>query len=150
LFDEAWRKWILAVRRQIGTIDLADLIYVRSQYYVDRQAQEMRLHDVAPEPPDPEKPVLFGDKEGRIALANRHKDPLYLFAALQRQLGYPIVPRRKPVDDVPQLLPQILRRLEQMDLRLKLLEEEQRGGFDLTKFYERPQHPAGPAGPTPE
>jgi len=34
-------------------------------------------------------PVLFGEKEGRIALANRKRNPLFLFSALQRQLGYP-------------------------------------------------------------
>jgi hypothetical protein len=28
-----------------------------------------------------------------------------------------------------------------METRLKILEEEQRGGLDLTKFYERPSGP---------
>ena len=28
--------------------------------------------------------------------------------------------------------------MEQLETRLKLVEEEQRGGIDLTKFYERP------------
>ena len=41
--------------------------------------------------------MLFGEKEGRIAMANRRKDPLYLFSALQRHLGYPSVPR--PIKD---------------------------------------------------
>ena len=35
-------------------------------------------------------PPLFAEKEGKIAKANRGRDPL-LFAALQRQLGYPEV-----------------------------------------------------------
>ena len=55
--------------------------------------------------------------------------------ALQRHLGYPSVPRLEPPDALPQLLPQLARRLERMEHRVKLLEEEQRGGFDLTKFY---------------
>jgi hypothetical protein len=84
----------------------------------------------------PEKPVLFGEKEGKIAFANRQKDPLFLFAALQRHLGYPPVPRPKPVDDSPQLIPLLMRKLERVEQRLKLLEEEQReGAFDITKFY---------------
>ena len=41
----------------------------------------------------PSIPTLFGEKEGKIARANRGRDPLYLFSALQRQLGYPEVPR---------------------------------------------------------
>lgn len=132
VYPEEWREWILTVRRQVGLIDFADLLYVRSDYY--RQRQAARLGD---DPPI-EKPMLFGEKEGKIALANRGKDPLYLFAALQRHLGYPTVPRPQPPDDKEQLLPQIMRRLERMEARLKLLEEEQRGGIDITKFYGPP------------
>ena len=43
-----------------------------------------------PEWEPPHEP-LFGEKEGKIAKASRGRDPLYLFAALQRQLGYPEV-----------------------------------------------------------
>lgn len=125
-FDDGWRNWILTVRRQVGLIDLADLVYVRSELY--RKQSKVPVDDVA-------FPVLFGEKEGRIALANRRKDPLLLFSAMQRQLGYPAVPRAQPVDTTTQLLPQLVRRLERMEIRLKLLEEDQRGGFDLSKFY---------------
>ncbi len=52
---------------------------------------------------------LFGDKEGRIALANRHKDPLLLFAALERHLNYPTVPRPQPVDESRQIIPTLMR-----------------------------------------
>ncbi|MEX2092842.1 MAG: hypothetical protein WD971_09205, partial [Pirellulales bacterium] len=82
--------------------------------------------------------VLFGEREGRIALANRHKDPLFLFSSLHRQLGYPEVPRPQFADTEHALLPQLARRLEQLESRLKLVEEEQRGGIDLTQFYKRP------------
>jgi hypothetical protein len=133
IFDADWRDWILEVRRQIGLLDIADMLYVRSQHYVIRQTQAGKA-DAAPL-----KPILFGDKEGRIALANRHKDPLYLFSALQRHLGYPVVPRPRPIDDAPQLIPQMLRRLERLETRLKLLEEEQKeGAVDLAKLYVRP------------
>ena len=129
IYDEDWREWILTVRRQIGIIDLADLLYVRSQHY--QQRRQRRSGGELP----PEKPVLFGEKEGKIALANRGKDPLYLFAALQRHLGYPAVPRQKPVDQTSQIIPQLMRRLERLESRMKLLEEEQREGIDITKFY---------------
>jgi hypothetical protein len=87
---------------------------------------------------DGEAVILFGEREGRIALANRHKDPLFLFSSLQRQLGYPAVPKLKPADKDQALLPQLARRLEQLETRLKIMEEEQRGGLDLSQFYERP------------
>jgi len=129
IYDAAWREWILTVRRQVGLIDFADLLYVRSEHYLQRQAHARG------EPAEPEKPALFGDKEGKIALANRGKDPLYLFAALQRHLGYPAVPRPKPIDNKDELVPLLVRRLERLETRIKLLEEEQRGGIDITKFY---------------
>jgi hypothetical protein len=148
-FDETWSKWILKVRRQIGMVDIADLIYVHSELYWQRQsdgnssAREAVSRDAprssGDDVPDPEDAVvLFGEREGRIALANRHKDPLYLFSSLQRQLGYPAVPRQKVADKEQALLPQLARRLEQLETRLKIMEEEQRGGLDLSQFYERP------------
>jgi hypothetical protein len=131
IYDEHWQDWIQTVRRQIGIVDFADMVYVRSQHYVNQRSLRFGECEV-------EKSVLFGEKEGKIAFANRRKDPLYLFSALQRHLGYPPVPRPKPIDDTPRLIPQILRRMDQLETRLKLLEDEQRGGIDLTQFYQRP------------
>ena len=127
-----WREWIRTLRRQVGMVDVADLIYVHSEHYWQRQG--------GAEPPA-DGQLLFGEREGRIALANRRKDPLFLFSSLQRQLGYPQVPRVKPADKEQTLLPQLARRLEQLEMRLKLVEDEQRGGVDLTQFYERPPGP---------
>lgn len=128
IYDPDWQKWLETVRRQIGIVDVADLIYVRSQYYANERIRRYGALDT-------QEPILFGEKEGKIAWANRRKDPLYLFAALQRHLGYPTVPRPKPADETLQLVPQMLRRMERLETRLKLLEDEQRGGIDLTKFY---------------
>ena len=129
VFDVKWKEWILTVRRQIGLVDFADMIFVRSQYY-----QTRRTPRGGPEPP-PEAPILFGEKEGMIAWANRRKDPLYLFAALQRHLGYPAVPRPKKPDESQNLLPLLMQRLDRLETRIKLLEEEGRSGLDITKFY---------------
>jgi hypothetical protein len=62
-----------------------------------------------------------------------------LFAALHRQLGYPEAP--KPAPDRPEehLMSSLARRVEQLDARLKLVEEEQRGGIHLEKFYAEHQ-----------
>lgn len=128
IYDAAWREWILTVRRQVGLVDLADLIYVRSANY--RRPPEI----ASPEAGEPEKPKLFGEKEGRIAAAHRRKDPLLLFAALQRHLGYPTVPRPQRVDEQKHVLPLLVRRMERLESRLKLVEEEQRGGIDLSRF----------------
>ena len=124
IYDENWREWILTVRRQIGLVDFADMIYVRSEHYRKTRGKA-------------EKPILFGEKEGRIALANRRKDPLYLFSALQRHLGYPTVPRPRPEDTHRYVLPALQSRVERMETRLKLMEEELRGGINLSRFYER-------------
>ncbi|HEV3415739.1 MAG TPA: hypothetical protein VG056_02965 [Pirellulales bacterium] len=130
IFTSDWRDWILTVRRQVGIIDFADMIYVRSERYLqDRKRQGLTADD------EEGKPALFGEREGRIAWANRRKDPLLLFAALHRQLGYPAVPRLEPIDRSPEIIPNMLRRMERLETRIKLVEEEQRGGIDLSKFF---------------
>jgi len=125
IFDESWREWILMVRRQVGLIDFADMIYLWSDHYL---------------PPEGEKRpvVLFGKKEGQIALANRRKDPLYLFSALQRHLGYPSVPRAAQEEAQRYVIPALQRRIERLETRIKLLEEELRGGINLARFYGGP------------
>jgi hypothetical protein len=129
IFDSNWREWILTVRRQIGIIDFSDMIYVRSDRYLqDRRRQGLSGEEDA-------KPALFGDRDGRIAWASRRKDPLLLFAALHRQLGYPAIPRLDPIERTPEIIPNLLRRIERLETRIKLLEEEQKGGIDLGKFY---------------
>jgi hypothetical protein len=130
-YDEKWRKWILKFRRRIGLVDVADMIYVASEHYIVQQKRMRR------ELPGEEHPILFGDKEGRIALANRTKNPLFLFAAMQRHLGYPEVPKPKPIDDTPHLIPQMMRMLEQLEQRIKMIEDEQRqGAVDLNRFLQ--------------
>jgi hypothetical protein len=118
-------------------VDLADLIYVRSRYYLDRRIREGKGDE-------PEAPILFGESEGRIALANRKKDPLLLFAALQRHLGYPEVPRPKPADQGREVLDQIVRRMERLEQRLKLVEEEAKGGINIDRFLVTPDQPPPP------
>jgi hypothetical protein len=146
IFDAAWREWILIVRHQVGLVDFADLIYVRSEHYRHRQ---QATHGAGDEP-STERPVLFGEGEGRIALANRGKDPLLLFNALHRHLGYPEVPRPPKPDETPQLLPQLLRRVDRLEARIKLAEEELKGGIDLTRFYAPPGGDEPAKGPADE
>jgi hypothetical protein len=126
-YHNDWKEYLDLVRRQVGLIDFADLVYLRSHLYV----QEQRSRDPDYEPP---LPPLFGEKEGKIARANRGRDPLYLFAALQRQLNYPEVPRPRPRDDVGIKVETLQARLRDLEARLKLLEAEVRGQIDLTKL----------------
>lgn len=135
VYDEAWREWILTVRRQVGIIDIADLIYVRSEHFRNLRGE-------------PDKPILFGEKEGRIALANRQKDPLFLFSALARHLGYPSVPRPRPQVSEAQQYAALQRRLDRVENRLRLIEEESRGGINLGRFYGPPKdNGSAPAAP---
>ena len=134
MFDEDWRAWIRKLPGQLGVVDFADLLYARSEF---AHAEQRRRN------PDytPKHPPLFGEREGRIAKASHGKDPLYLFAALQRQLGYPIVPRPTPADPTANLLLVLDRKLQQFEARLKLIEGELKGELDLSQFHSNPDRP---------
>jgi len=125
-----WQGWIFRLRKDIGLIDLADFIFLHSDHF------RKKLLD-AGETLGNRGPFIFGEQEGRIALASRRRDPLYLFGAFQRHLAYPAVPRVVTVDRTLDLLPQLVRKLEQLEQRLKLIEQENRSGIDITKFYGR-------------
>jgi hypothetical protein len=73
-----------------------------------------------------------------------------LFGALHRQLGYPEAPRPNPADPEERLLPTLARRMEQLESRLKLVEEEQRGGIQLERFYAAEQKRPEAGGRRPE
>lgn len=133
IYDSTWREWLLSIRHRVGMVGVADLVYVHSDYYVKQQNQKSAREGTEVDLPEH---VLFGEKEGRIALANRKKEPNYLFAALQRQLGYPAVPRPVRKDPMNDVLPKLIRQMERMETRMKLLEDEQRDqGIDLSQFY---------------
>lgn len=133
LYDQSWRDWILRARLQLGAIDFADVIYISSEEFLN---ERRRISGNA----NFESPhaILFGAKEGRIAKANRGKDPLYMFAALQRHLGYPVVPRMRPVFGPEQEIPALQAKLAQLEKRLQLVEAELKGNLDLSKFYVKP------------
>ncbi|MEM6688302.1 MAG: hypothetical protein AAF664_02670 [Planctomycetota bacterium] len=130
VYDVPWKKWLLTLRAQLGLVDLADLIFLASDEY------QKRLLSSGEDPSD-RGPFLFGVREGRIAFGNRGREPLFLFAAMQRHLGYPAVPRIEKKGDDSDLIPQMARRIERLESRIKLLEEERRGGIDITQFYEK-------------
>jgi hypothetical protein len=126
-FDTAWQAYLETIRMQVGIIEFAELVYLRSEHYV--RDQERRLPGYQP-------PVLplFGEKEGRIAKASRGRDPLFLFAALQRQLGYPEVPRPRRKDDSESKLETLTAKFRELIARVNLLESEARGKVDLSQF----------------
>jgi hypothetical protein len=138
-YDGDWRSYIDLVRRQVGLIDFADLVYLRSDFYLLEQRR--RAPDY--EPPAKAAP-LFGEKEGKIAKASRGREPLYLFAALQRQLNYPEVPRLRRRDDPEARLLTLQAKVRELETRLKLVEGEVRGKIDLSEFLVNPDiKPAG-------
>jgi hypothetical protein len=126
-YDPAWKLFADFCRRQLGTFEFNELVYLRSSLYVaDRRRTK----------PDyvPPVPVLFADKEGKIAKASKGRDPMFLFAALQRQLDYPEVPRAKPRDDNSRSIEALQVKQREMESRIKMLESEIRGTFDPTQF----------------
>jgi hypothetical protein len=130
-YDQDWCDFLTWVREQSGVIDFADFLYARSELYVKEQR---------PQQPDyvPPVPALFGEKEGKIAKANHGRDPLYLFAALQRQLGYPEVPRLRPRDDLTSRVVTMQAKTRELEIRVKLLESEARGQLDLNQLLKNP------------
>jgi len=127
-YDADWKVYLETVRKSVGVVDFADLVYYRSEFAV----MERRRRDPQFEP---SVPMIFGEKEGKIAKASRGRDPLFLFAALQRQLNYPEVPRTKPRDDTATKLELMEQKMRELEARLKLLESETRGGpIDWSQF----------------
>lgn len=135
-YNEDWRDYINTLRSRLGDVDFADLIYVRSAWLV---AERRRID------PDfvPKFPTLFGEKEGRIARANRGRDPLYLFMALQRQLGYPEVPRLKRPDEADARILVLEQRVQQLENRIKQLESSSDAPIDLAQLTVKPEDTAG-------
>lgn len=135
-YDDNWRDYILRLNAKLGDVDFADLIYSRSSFLVT----EKRRRDPSYEP---RHPVLFGEKEGKIARANRGRDPLYLFAALQRQLGYPEVPRPRRQDEAESRVSVLEQRMMLLENRLKTLEMDLKGEVDVDQVIVRPEATAG-------
>ncbi len=128
-YDDRWRGWLLDLRRQVGLVDLADLLFLASAEYTARRNQ------AGIDPPANLAPELFGQKEGRIALANRRKNPVYLFGAMHRHLDYPAVPRPEKRDESEDVMPALMRRVERLESRIQLMEAEAKQQLDITKFY---------------
>jgi hypothetical protein len=138
-YSEDWQDYILTLRTRLGDVDFADLIFVRSEYFIKERT---RLN------PEfvPKFPPLFGEKEGKIARANRGRDPMYLFSALQRQLGYPEVPRPRRPDGLEARVLLLEQKIVQLENRLKSAESGMQQD-ELAQVIVRPEDTAGiPAG----
>src|SRR5580704_10603780 len=136
-YDKAWHDWILKVRLRLGSTDFGQLIYYRSEQYLAEKRKRVPGYK-------PSYPILFSVQEGRIAKANRGKDPLYMFAALQRQIGHPAAPRRRAKETGPIIHPALEQRLQRIETRLKILDSEVKGEFNLSDYYVKPETLAGP------
>lgn len=139
-YSEDWRDYILTLRSRLGDVDFADLIFVRSDYFVQ---ERKRLNPGF----IPKFPPLFGEKEGKIARANRGRDPMYLFSALQRQLGYPEVPRPRRPDELEARVLLLEQKIVQLENRLKAAESSGQQDDLLSQVMVKPDETAGvPAG----
>lgn len=127
IFDEHWCRYLELVLQQLGVRDLPELVFARSESLIREQRQLNPDYE-------PSFVPLFGEKEGRIAKANLGRDPIYFFAALQRQLGYPEVPKPPKQDSLIHRLDKMNRVIERMGEQLRILEQEVGGGVDLSQF----------------
>jgi hypothetical protein len=135
-YNEEWKDYILTLRSRLGDVDFADLIFVRSEYFIKERT---RLN------PEfvPKFPPLFGEKEGKIARANRGRDPMYLFSALQRQLGYPEVPRPRRPDELEARVLLLEQKIAQLENRLKAAESGLQQDDVLSQVVVKPEDTAG-------
>jgi len=122
IYTDDWKEWLTILRKQIGLVDFSEMIFYRSEFYPKK---------------DTDAPVvpLFGEREGRIAFASRHRDPVFFFSALSRHLGYPSVPRQHRATEEENLIPVLQRRIDHLENRLQMIEEELRGGVNLNRFF---------------
>ena len=135
-YSPDWRDYILQLRARLGDVDFADLIFIRSAYLVIERRRTQPDYQ-------PKFPILFGEKEGKIARANRGRDPLYLFSALQRQLGYPEVPRPRRPDEAEARIALLEARVAALEQRLKASEAAPHGEINLSDVLVRPEDTAG-------
>jgi hypothetical protein len=135
-YTEDWRDYIVTLRSRLGDVDFADLIFVRSEEFAKERRRTF---------PEfvPKFPILFGEKEGKIARANRGRDPMYLFAALQRQLGYPEVPRPRRPDELESRVLLLEQKIAQLENRLKIAESDIQHDVDLSQVMVKPEDTAG-------
>jgi hypothetical protein len=135
-YTDDWIDYILTLRSRLGDVDFADLIFVRSEQFVRERCR------ISPDF-TPKFPILFGEKEGKIARANRGRDPMYLFAALQRQLGYPEVPRLRRPDELEARVLLLEQKIALLENRLKSAESDIQHDVDLAKVLVKPEDTAG-------
>ncbi|HEX3446612.1 MAG TPA: hypothetical protein VHS97_00040 [Isosphaeraceae bacterium] len=135
-YTEDWTDYIMTLRTRLGDVDFADLIFVRSEQFV-HERQRLNPEFV------PKFPILFGEKEGKIARANRGRDPMYLFAALQRQLGYPEVPRPRRPDELEGRVLLLEQKIALLENRLKSAESDLQQDVDLAQVVVKPEDTAG-------
>ena len=134
-YDADWKRWLEILRRQVGFVDLADMVFYRSEYYRLHQKSDKDEKKRTKKKGGESVSILFGEREGRIAFACRGRDPVHLFSALTRHLGYPAVPRLRRDEQEENMLPMMQRRIEHLENRLQLLEDEQRQGINLQQYY---------------
>jgi hypothetical protein len=135
-YTDDWRDYINTLQARLGDVDFADLIFVRSAYFVN---ERQRLNPEF----TPKHPTLFGEREGKIARANRGRDPMFLFSALQRQLGYPEVPRPRRHDELEARVVLLEQKVAQLENRIKLAESEISQDVDLSQVMVKPEDTAG-------
>lgn len=138
LYSDDWTHWIVRLSNELGSKELSEVVYLASQHFHNRRTTRGIQKAASEAETLPVPKMLFGDQEGRIAKANIGRDPLYFFAALQRQLDYPAVPRSQRVDDTQKLPAFLEARLVKLEQRLKIVESESKGGIDLKQFYLKP------------
>lgn len=136
-YNESWQEYISTLLTRLGDVDFADLIFIRSAFFLAEKRRKLPDYQ-------PKFPILFGEKEGKIARAHRGRDPAFLFSALQRQLGYPEVPRPRRFNEAEAKINQLEQRVLQLENRLKILENEITGSeLDLNQILVKPSETAG-------
>ena len=133
IYSEDWREWLRIVRRQIGLVDLADMIYVPQRVL----SASIRQRDGFQRRAGEAGAVRREGGQDRPGPSPQGSAVVVLRPAAALGLSRSRAPKPPKDERLVHRWPDAAAGAAG-DARIKLVEEEQRGGIDLTKFYPPP------------
>jgi len=139
-YAEAWQKYVEMVRRHVGVVDFADLVYLRSQFYVLEQ--------------QPAGPPTMSRRWSHCSARRRARSPKRIAAGTlciclppcSAKLGYPEVPKPQPRDDPGEQSRKPSPPSRELEMRASCSRRSNEGQVDLSPFLNKTGAPLRPAG----
>ena len=136
-YDKTWRDWILKARLRLGTTDFGQLIYYRSEQYLAERRKRTPAYK-------PSYPILFSVQEDGSPRPTGGRIRCTCSPRCSGKSAIPRAPRLRAKEPGPIIHPALEQRLQRIETRLKILDSEVKGEFDLSEYYVKPEAPGGP------